>query len=227
MMRFARYKYVAILALALALILLPCFSMADDNNGDYNGIHWELDKNGVLTFTSDSLQELPQSGPWEGCSAKAKTIVIGEGIKKLNVGTFNNLRSLTTISLGQDLEEMSEFAFSSCKNVKKLILLIKKDCFNPGVLNNRGFVIELGVESPYIIQEEMLLTKERDKLIYGPSKGKVIIPDGVKIIGKNAFFLSKITEVSIPATVETIEDSCFRMLRIKICSFAKECETYF
>lgn len=57
----------------------------------------------------------------------------------------------------------------------------------------------------------IIYSQDGEKLIFCPNgtTGKIVIPDGVKTISKNAFMLCKISEVVIPNSVEIIGDSAF------------------
>ena len=57
----------------------------------------------------------------------------------------------------------------------------------------------------------IIYSQDGKKLIFCPNgtTGKIVIPDGVKTISKNAFMLCKISEVVIPNSVEIIGDSAF------------------
>ncbi len=60
----------------------------------------------------------------------------------------------------------------------------------------------------YRSENDCLIAKSDHKLILGNGKG--VIPDGVKIIGKNAFIGTKIEKIIIPSSVETIEYGAFK-----------------
>ncbi len=118
--------------------------------GSYAFVHSGLEEVVINTadceFSSNAFSGLPLT-----------SIVIGDGVKKINAFMFKNCQKLTEIEIPGSVEKIEEGAFYGCCNVKNLK-------FNEGL-------IEIGEKAFY----GMTLVNE------------TVLPDSLKIIGPQAF----------------------------------------
>lgn len=92
-----------------------------------------------------------------------------------------------------------------------LLPLVEKDLKKEGI--NTIECIEVCRNNPrYSTKDGVLFTKDFSRLIAYAGKTKswsYVVPDGVKVIGKGAFYDSRLGEVSLPESVRVIEEKAF------------------
>ena len=119
-----------------------------------------------------------------------------------------NLLTSTVVSIGHN-------AFASCKSLKTIdlpdtVLLIEDAAFR-----NCDSLESINVDTNNVYfssQNGVLYNYEKTKLLAFPSMNKeeIIFPDGLTIIGKNAFESNKtISSITLPKTLKTIEEDAF------------------
>ncbi len=101
----------ALLALVTAVALLPCFTVYAETSGSEGSIQWELDDNGVLTFSGSGVILGFPSGLDK---TQIKSIVIGEGIAEINVATFTDCTNLISVLLPSTLTRIRSNSFGGC-----------------------------------------------------------------------------------------------------------------
>ena len=149
------------------------------------------------------------------------TATIPEGVTTIKEETFNECNNLENLTLPASLTTIETKAFYECSNLSSLqipkgVTSICEDsflrCSNLASLrvDNKNKVYDSREDCNAIIE------KETNKLIMGTNN--TLIPDTVKIIGKNAFD-SKINlySLDIPEGVTTIENKAFNE-----CIYLKE-----
>lgn len=195
------YKKIA----ALLMSMLICASasaipvLADNEPSSSfaaEGTEQENKVSGIFTYsvTSDNTARI------EGCSGTEKDLVIpssidGITVTELGKKAFGNVDQLPfeTITLPDSLNYISgSNPFSFCSNLKE----IKID----------------GDSQHYTTADGVLYSKDKSDLIYYPPKKKetsFAIPEGVKNIGQSAFYLSSLSEIKFPSTLESIDTFAF------------------
>ena len=195
--------------LVIILLSFPLVSQAVTDSGDVNGIHWDLDAQGTLTFTGSGA--ILEPGPWETYSRNVKSIVIGEGITGVAGWVFTMYKSVDTVTLGPDLQYIEDFAFTNLSRLKKCVIQNRKETFNPGcILSEHAieYVVEEG--SAYLLENGFVMTKDRSTIVCSNNQGKVVLPDGPDTIQSFAFAHDKnTTDFRLPATLKRIEAFAF------------------
>ena len=116
-------------------------------------------------------------------------VVIPNGVTSIRSGAFYGYHGLTSVMIPKSVTSIGDSEFSYCRGRKDFIV----DDANPTYKSING----------------LLLAKDGKTLIRGVN-GEVVIPDGVTIIGKEAFsYCSGLTSVTIPESVASIGDDAF------------------
>ena len=137
------------------------------------------------------------------------------GLTEISDDAFMNCKNLVSIKLPAGIERIGLSAFENCSALKKISIpktLKEIDLFTFLGCVKLSFEIEAENQN-YISSDDgkILISKDKKTLICYPSaKGNVIIPDGIQIIGIDAFYgCSEMETVIIPDSVTTIQDAAF------------------
>lgn len=159
-----------------------------------------------------------------GCSS-LRNIVISEGITVIEPYTFQNCTSLTSVTLPTSIKEIGRYAFDKCTSLKTvsntgLIETLGEYAFSEAPLTRFDFSSVKGEIPDYCFNNGSFY----DTTVTIPSTvekigenafgycdfSNIVISDGVKELGENAFIEnSMLLQVSIPGSVEIISDRCF------------------
>lgn len=190
----------------------------------------ELTTIGASAFTGCAITEVTFPNSLMSVGSKAfykcpalNNIVLGNGINELGEYAFQYCTGLESVSIGKSLENIGN-AFYESSNIKYLTYLEGCEKTIPTGFKN---VVTVNLpESLTEISDGTFSGFEKITSIELPASilrigegafssckglsGKVIIPNNVKAIAKNAFHLcSKISDVTIGDNVETIDDYAF------------------
>ena len=119
-----------------------------------------------------------------------KSVVINEGITSIKDFVFVSY-NITSVTIPASVTMIDVNAFKKCEGLT---------------------TIKVNASNPLYYFEDGVLFKHDDTLFTYPEgkTGAYSVPDGVKIIGENAFWLcQKVTSVTISPTVTTIEEYAF------------------
>ena len=162
------------------------------------------------------------AGAFHGCENLDGTVTIPEGVTALEEKVFCNCKKLKKVNLPDGLKVIGNNAFVLCGNLQTVNLPdsleeIGESAFShcaalTGVKLPEG-VRSVGKEAFFrckALADEKGLVILGDTLYnyYGPG-GEVVIPDGVRRVEKMCFYHTEITAVTIPASVERIEEYAF------------------
>ncbi|MBE6693174.1 MAG: leucine-rich repeat domain-containing protein [Ruminococcaceae bacterium] len=116
------------------------------------------------------------------------SVTIGNGIKIIGEGAFESCINLTDVTISQTVQHIGEYPFSSCENLESVSVSHANDYY----YSDDNCIVEL----------------QTSKLILGNKNG--IIPEGVKVIGEQAFFgCTGLKSLTIPDHVTKIPAAAF------------------
>ena len=144
---------------------------------------------------------------------ESENIIIPSNVQSIGIGAFWNCMSLFSVVIPNGVERIGGDAFYYCKNLENInipnsVELIGNDPFAGCPL------LTVNNNSPnFILEDGVLYDKKRTTIIHYPinKRSKTFdIPDGVKFIGKHAFYdCSNLNYITIPKSVICIENNVF------------------
>ena len=176
--------------------------MANANDFESNGIYYniksstdltvEVSHNGEGTYSGDVI--IPEQVEYNGKTLSV--VAVGER-------AFFNCPNLTSVSLGNNIEEIGDRAFVYCSGLNGISLSGKIKSIGTYAFSDcTGF-------SSFMIPGNIETIND---YAFSNCTGinNLTIEDGVKTIGRNVFYgCTGLSKVSIPSTVESIDASCF------------------
>ena len=178
---------------------------ANTTYSSVNGVLFNKDKTELIKYPegkADTSYAIPNGvtsiGGWafSGCSSLT-SVTIGNGVTSIDCYAFGYCSRLTSITIPDSVTSIDGSAFDGCKKLTQ----INVDTANTAYSSVNG----------------VLFNKEKTELIRYP-KGKAdtsySIPDGVTIIGKNAFaWCDSLRSITIPDGVTIIDRGAFQYCR--------------
>ena len=142
-------------------------------------------------------------------------IVLPESYNGVNYriadGAFAYNDKLTSVTLGNGVESVGEYAFLGCNNLQSISIGANVSSVWSGAFGFCGNLTDISVDeenTSYYSEGNCLIETSSGTLLFGSASG--IVPDGVKIIGDEAFaFYETLERVILPESVEEIGDSAF------------------
>ncbi len=141
---------------------------------------------------------------------RESALVIEDDIKGIAPCAFDNsnIPSVTTVSSASELQYVGDFAFELCNSLSSVVLPttvqhIGRDAFKDTPYLTNAKISADAANIPLLINTNILIDASF-------LTGDVVIPEGVTDIGYRAFYgASSITSLSLPSTLETIEEEAF------------------
>lgn len=132
-----------------------------------------------------------------------KVVIVPDGVRKLASSLFWDNQIIEEVICPDSVEELGGDLFYNCRNLKRFT--IGKNVVSMGDNPFAGCPdLELNNQSTEFEYKEYVLIGKKDGVIYCSIKkqGEYIIPDGIKLIGKHAFYMcDKLTKVVIPSSL--------------------------
>lgn len=144
---------------------------------------------------------------------KEKVVIVPNGVEEIESSAFWDNQYIEEIVLPETLTNMGGDTFYYCKNLRKIN--IPKNVMSMG---NNPFAgcphVVIQNESPHFILENgALFTADSQTLIYCSVQGnetEYIIPEGVRVIGKHAFYCcDRFEKITLPHSLEKMENNPF------------------
>lgn len=170
--------------------------------------------------------------------ASLKDVVIPERVRRIGKYAFAWCASFTADALPESVREIEEGAFSYCNALSRLVLPKGIVEIAQSAFDNCGLIEVDPNNENYCSEDGVLFNKSKTRLLHFPVNSafdeyivpstveeicegafadastssnlrSVVIPEGVKIIGMNAFFMCWLKKLVIPKSVEEIGDEAF------------------
>lgn len=176
-------------------------------------LYWKLNGGGTLTISGHG--PMTEFGtiyqvPWVSyAQAQIKKVEINPGATSIGRTSFANCLELTSVSIPDTVESIGDYAFSGCRALEKVTIpgsvstmgkYVFEDCYN---LESAG-----PVGGNYTIQFGWTEAIPANAFCCDPIK-IAVLPDGLRSIGEEAFFLTEIEQIQIPESVTSIGESAF------------------
>ena len=197
-------------------------------------ISWSVNTvSGVLTISGSgempNFTEKTKKSPWRSYRAYITTVVIEDGITNIGDYAFYTMQNITEIRVPDSVTSVGAYAFAECTdlisvNIPDSVASIGEKAFD----KTQIYYTMSAWENGYVlyVDNALVMTKGVMKGSYTVREGTTVIADGafayqeeitaitlpdtVKGIGKEAFYLcSSLTSVNIPYGVKSIGDRTF------------------
>lgn len=145
-----------------------------------------------------------------------KKIVIPNSVTQLGNSAFSCCKNLSSVTLSKNIERIEDYTFSGCVSLTVIIIgkntkIIKGSAFD-GCSSLRKFIVNEDNEW-YCANDGILYSKDMNELVRCPEglyRDEYLIPDGVEVIGDNAFYGCKnIEKFTLPQSLTEIGISSF------------------
>ncbi len=126
------------------------------------------------------------------CCSEIKEVKLPQSVGIISAYAFHGCNNLESINIPNQLIEIGNFAFDSCVSLKHLMIngSTRIIGYNP-FANIIGMTISVDVENEYYSDYEgkYLIEKKNNRIIsYVGNEKEIHIPNGIRIIGFNAFY---------------------------------------
>ena len=219
-----------ILALCLAVSILPVMASAADSGSLGNDVTWTLSSEGVLTVSGTGKTadyELEYSfGTFTGCTsplwthaASIKSIIIEDGVSAIGNAVFYGCHA-ETVEIADSVSSIGRFAFGDCDNLSSVVI--------PDSVNNIYSKAFVGCAS---LKEVKLSKNWNDMGPYGydtaynagfgdplyaspfaecPAITEIVIPEGITSVLDYAFEdMENLQKVTLPGSLTRIGSNAF------------------
>lgn len=199
------------LVLCMLVSLLPAAAFAD--NAPIGGscgksVTWAL-KDGTLTISGTgemAYYDGDNPAPWKKHGEEIKSVVVADGVTKVSGAMFDGLTAATAVSFGSKVSGLDGNMLGLAHALESITVSDKN--------------------ASYCVKDGVLYSKSMTTLVrYPESKAGTAftVPDGVKVIGSDAFSsCNKLTSLTLPTSVTTLERfsvyACENLKSIKLPS---------
>lgn len=169
-----------------------------------------------VQFTANIEKAKLEEGIFKNCTA-LNDVVLPDDMLYLGNNMFEKCTSLESIKLPENLQELGDYCFKGCSKLASLtipesIKRIGKYCFEDTYIGKIALPRSLMEIEGYAFSGcDNLGTIEFD---YFDAIVEIPTEQGLQIIRSNAFANSKVTNLNIPYTIQTIEKDAFKNMTI-------------
>ena len=195
---------------------------------DNSLIYYPNGKTAASAGNDDFLPDIKDIGPWAfQHDQHLKTVKLPDGIESVGWMCFTFAESVEEITVPESVEQISGYAFADCKTLKRVTVLNPDAVFESegkNILDDSPNAVLCGYDNSTTqayaakngLKFESLGTSPADFEIkdgvlvkYKGAGGVVTVPEGVTVLGKEAFWDSKVTKVNLPESLKEIQSHCF------------------
>lgn len=199
------------LVLCMLVSLLPAPALADNEpvgGSCGKSVTWAL-KDGTLTISGTgemAYYDGDNPAPWKKHGEEIKSVVVADGVTKVSGAMFDGLTAATAVSFGSKVSGLDGNMLGLAHALESITVSDKN--------------------ASYCVKDGVLYSKSMTTLVrYPESKAGTAftVPDGVKVIGSDAFSsCNKLTSLTLPTSVTTLERfsvyACENLKSIKLPS---------
>lgn len=164
---------------------------------DSNNFNWSI-SNGVLNVSGDydlAFRDEDSVAPWNSRKNEVKKVVIGGDIRILGSRSFEGMTNLTEVTFHEHTRDIGYWCFAWCSKLKTLTM--------PDYVENIGKYAFYNCTSLTDIKFSSRLTTIEEGAFYNCTSLKsVVLPEGIKKIGANAF-ACPIDTITIPRSIDS------------------------
>ena len=148
-----------------------------------------------------------------------KTVVFPPSLREIGKIAFLSCESLKSLSLPSSLESIGDRAFGRCTSLPETVKLpVSLVSIENGIFGGSTSVkrIEIPEGNPFFSTVDgALYNYAGDELIDWPNgkmeNNHVIVPEGTRVIGEVAFFAAPMKTITLPSTLQEIQEDAFWM----------------
>lgn len=181
-----------------------------DSREDCNAIIDKYDDAVILGCAATRLpSDILSLGDWSFAGTNIRNIDIPEGVENIGYNAFYCCHQLESVTLPDSLEWIGADAFFGCTNLKSIRIPAHVENIESAFRHCIALTtieVDEANEVYHSLPGSNAVMRD-DELVLG-CRGTVI-PEGVKTIGTDAFYDMGLTEISIPASVESIDYEAF------------------
>jgi hypothetical protein len=172
-----------------------------------------LGTNRIKSVSFEEGSELETLHNYALADTYALSLVIPNKVKHIRVGALNNNNRLTNVTFAPDsiIESIDEGAFGT--GVTSITFPKSLKNFAGAIKMNIVKTINIEEGSPYFkVENNLVLSMDGKELWHGNDEesSERVIPEGIEIIHKEAFYGDKKSGVSLPSTLRIIEKDAFK-----------------
>lgn len=159
---------------------------------------------------ADSIQTIGTYA-FRGCSLLNK-VNIPKRMSELQNKMFEDCLSLTSIVIPDNIKKIGNEVFAGCTNLSSIQMSNCIEEVGEGILDNTAFYdnSENWIDNVLYCNNILVVAKS-------DIGGEVSVREGTRVIGKNAFYETKVTKIDLPKSMVRIGDYSFYN-----CDFLKE-----
>lgn len=143
-----------------------------------------------------------------GCKS-LKEVILPDSIEKIGQGVFSRNEQLKEITLPKNIKRLEDDTFSLCTNLEIINTDSPIESFGMDAVSGTKWLEKLRDNKGFAIYNGILIDAPKEL----GDGDKVVVPDGVKVIGQFAFKFKNIKEATIPDSVVKIDSRAFLWCR--------------
>ena len=162
----------------------------------------------------DNIKSIGESA-FYGCG-KLNSIIIPNSVTSIGARAFDECTSLTTVRIPDGLSTLENSVFAYCENLHDVFISASVNSISSSAFYNCPKLTEIVVDpnnKTYMSDDGVLFTKDKSELLKFPiakPADMYVVPNGVKVIGENAFQGCKaLIAANIPESVTSIGNYAF------------------
>ena len=144
-------------------------------------------------------------------NAGLESVLVGNGVRRIDTGAFYGNKNLTDVKLGESIEKLGTDAFAMCEKLTSLVLPASVEAFDATVVEGCKSLKNVIVDDGSVFFKNIdssVYTKDGKALVLALTKNPAFnVANGTEVIGDNAFVLVPfVSSISFPSTLTYIKN---------------------